>query len=129
MSNQQKLKDVIAATNPDLMIKVGATKGSGFFWVGTTAEYLKYCGRLDREAKLCTDLSPNESRKEEFVYPSERVVVDSFEACRIIDNALILMVEGMEAGKYWTVDDQIKADGYPIGLGKRKSKNRKGKAR
>ena len=54
------------------------------------------------------------SDKRSYLPPSDRPVKESFEADRLIDNALIIMVPGCELGKYWTFDER--GEDGPIGL-------------
>lgn len=89
------LAETVAELNPDQKIKVGANRGTRYFYVGAAKDLSKL---LDR-----------------FGYSSLRnkVVVEVRVADQAADpGTIIVMVDGTENGSYWSTDEYPGSDLY-----------------
>ena len=111
---EQTLREFMQVAPRDEVIHVGCKQGSGYFFVGTPAEY--FCAENDVAAylqlknqraldKARSDVRKSkriptlESRVETFVPPSDRKIWDVYDRC--LNDGMAVIVTGFDLGEAW----------------------------
>lgn len=99
-----RLKDALKALPPSLVVSLGATYGSGFFYIGTAEEALEKAEEMYRRARPAHWAGRIGRKRPETAEQTdgrlmEMPVLDAWE--RLAEEGIGIRVEGKGVGGYW----------------------------